>query len=102
MAGPGSVVLFEEPELSLHPPRIHDLVELIRKAVAERKCQFLVATHSRVLVDEFRDEPEVILRFRRTNEGTLVERASDVPALVEALQSSTPGDLLQSNLFNVD
>ena len=69
---------------------------------ADRKCQFLIATHSRVLVDEFRDEPEAILRFRRTKDGTCIERASDLPALLDALRASTPGDLLQSNLFNVE
>ncbi|MGC9983487.1 MAG: ATP-binding protein [Polyangia bacterium] len=96
----GTLIMVEEPELGIHPPMLHELVELIRRMVAEYECQFLLTTHSRVLVDEFRDEPDAILRFRRTKDGTLVQRASDVPALLEALESSTPGDLLQSNLFN--
>jgi hypothetical protein len=96
----GTLIMVEEPELGIHPPLLHALAELIRTMVAEYGCQFVFTTHSRVLVDEFRDEPDAILRFRRTDDGTVVERASDVPALLEALESSTPGDLLESNLFN--
>jgi predicted ATPase len=97
---PGAVLFIEEPEESIHPPAIHRLVEFLREIVHTRHTQCIVATHSRVVIDEFKDEPDAILRFSRTPSGTRVERVSDIPALVEALAASTPGDLVETNLFN--
>lgn len=99
-ARPGSLLFVEEPELSVHPQRIHDLVELLREMVCQRQCQFVLATHSRVLIDQFKDEPEAIIRFRRSEEGTTAERISDIPDLLEALRRSPPGDLVETGLFS--
>jgi predicted ATPase len=99
-AGPGSVIFLEEPEHSIHPTRLHDIVELLRRMVHEKGCQFVIATHSPVLLSEFRDEPEAILLFRRGDEGTLVTRLSDVPRLVDALRKADPGEMLSSGFFN--
>ena len=96
---PGSLLFVEEPELSVHPQRIHDLVELLREMVYQRQCQFVLATHSRVLIDQFKDQPEAIIRFRRSEDGTTAERVSDIPDLVEALRRSPPGDLVETGLF---
>ncbi|HEY3357750.1 MAG TPA: AAA family ATPase [Polyangia bacterium] len=99
-AEPGTVLFIEEPEESIHPPAIHRVVEFLREVVHARRLQCIIATHSRVVIDEFKDEPEAILRFSRTPGGSRVERVADIPALVEALAASTPGDLVESNLFN--
>lgn len=98
-AEPGSVLFLEEPERSVHPVRIHQLVELLREIVHERGCQFVLATHSRVLIDQLRDEPEAIVRFRRGSEGTEAEPITEVPDLLDALERSTPGDLVETGLF---
>jgi energy-coupling factor transporter ATP-binding protein EcfA2 len=89
-AGPGSLIFIEEPEHSIHPTRLHEIVELLRRMVQEKGCQFVIATHSPVLLTEFRDEPEAILLFRRGAEGTLVTQLSEVPRLVDALRKADP------------
>ena len=99
-AAPGALIFVEEPELSVHPRRLGDLMELFRRLASERKCQFVIATHSPVLLNELRDEPEAIVLFRRGEQGTRVRRLSDLPDLVEALNKSNPGDMLANGFFN--
>jgi predicted ATPase len=99
-AGPGQLLFIEEPEHSIHPRRLHELVDLLKELVAAKGCQFVIATHSPVLLNAFRDEPEAILLFRRSETGTKVKRLEDVPELKAALQSSPPGDMLEHGFFN--
>ncbi|RKH78168.1 hypothetical protein D7Y21_36135 [Corallococcus sp. AB045] len=99
-AEPGQLLCIEEPEQSIHPKRLRELVDLLKDLVRERGCQFIIATHSTVLLNAFRDEPEAILLFRRSDKGTRVKRLSDVPELVEALQQTPPGDLLETGAFS--
>ncbi|NNC06070.1 AAA family ATPase [Corallococcus exiguus] len=99
-AEPGQFLCIEEPEQSIHPKRLREFVDLLKDIVRERGCQFIIATHSTVLLNAFRDEPEAILLFRRSEKGTRVKRLSDVPELVEALQQAPPGDLLETGAFS--
>lgn len=94
------LVFIEEPENGIHPPAIHELVDLLRRIRRERDCQFVIATHSRTFIDQFRNEPDAILRFLRTPSGTRVDRVSDVPELMRALEDAPPGDLIEANFFN--
>ncbi|CAM3262891.1 AAA family ATPase [Corallococcus sp. ZKHCc1 1396] len=96
----GQLLCVEEPEQSIHPKRLRELVDLLKDLVRERGCQFIIATHSTVLLNAFRDETEAILLFRRSETGTRVKRLSDVPELVEALQQTPPGDLLETGAFS--
>lgn len=97
---PGQLLCIEEPEQSIHPKRLREFVDLLKDIVRERGCQFIIATHSTVLLNAFRDEPESTLLFRRSDKGTRVKRLSDVPELVEALQQAPPGDLLETGAFS--
>lgn len=102
-AAPGALLFIEEPEQSIHPRRLHDLVELFRTIVHERKCQIVIVTHSPVLLHEFKDEPEAILLFRRDEQrGTRVNKLTDFPDLMEALRSreADPGDMLINGFLN--
>jgi|GEM_PF-1173797 len=102
-AEPGAILFVEEPERSIHPQRLHDLVELMRTASHERKCQFILSTHSPVLLDAFRDEPEAIVLFRRSetpDQSTLVRRMTELPALMRALGRAQPGEMLETGLFS--
>ena len=104
------LVMVEEPEQSLHPLRIHQYVDLLRRLNAERGIQFIIATHSPVLLNEFRDEPEAILLFSRRKHGVRVRRLSDEADLMESLTSDDPGSpassapqpglMLQDGFFN--
>ncbi|MDY7226747.1 AAA family ATPase [Hyalangium rubrum] len=96
----GQLFFIEEPEQSIHPKRLRELVDLLKDIVRERGCQFVIATHSTVLLNAFRDEPEAILLFRRSETGTRVKRLSDVPELLDMLQKTPPGDLLETGAFS--
>ncbi|TAK32557.1 MAG: hypothetical protein EPO40_02410 [Myxococcaceae bacterium] len=101
-APPGALIFIEEPEQSIHPLRVRQIVDLFRRAVAARGCQFVLATHSATLLDEFRDEPEAIILLRRGPEGTLVTSIAREPRLMEALEEhhATPGELLINGFLN--
>jgi predicted ATPase len=92
LAGPGALMMVEEPEHSIHPRRLHQYVELLRRLARDRGCQFVIATHSPVLLNEFRDEPEAILLFNRSKSGTRVRKLSDVPDLAATLAERDAGD----------
>jgi predicted ATPase len=55
-----AVVAFDEPENSLHPELIRDLVELMREWSRQRQTTVLLATHSPVVLDQFREVPEQV------------------------------------------
>lgn len=97
----GGLLFVEEPEQCIHPARIHEVVDLYRSVVSKKKCQVIISTHSRVLVDEFRDEPERVCVFRRSQTGTQVRPLNALPNLKEALYNYDPGELLEAGLFDV-
>jgi len=99
-AGAGQLLFIEEPEQSIHPRRLRELVNLLKELVASKGCQFVIATHSPVLLNAFRDEPEAIVLFRRSETGTRVKRLEDIPELRKALQDAPPGEMLESGFFN--
>jgi predicted ATPase len=99
-AGSGQLLFIEEPEHSIHPRRLRELVDLLKELVASKGCQFVIATHSPVLLNAFRDEPEAIVLFRRSETGTRVKRLEDIPELRKALQDAPPGEMLESGFFN--
>jgi energy-coupling factor transporter ATP-binding protein EcfA2 len=96
------LVLLEEPERGIHPRRLADLVDLLRTLTHERGTQFVLATHSPALLDVFRDEPEAILAFRRTPQGTAVQPVSKMTDLAETLARADLGSLLANGVFNED
>ncbi|MBI5494278.1 MAG: AAA family ATPase [Deltaproteobacteria bacterium] len=95
----GGVLFIEEPENHVHPLRLRALVDMFRRAVRERGCQVLLSTHSPVLLNEFRDEADCVLLFRRSAEGTRVAPLTEVPWVREELATALPGDLMQAGFF---
>lgn len=57
-ATPKMVVGIDEIENSLHPEAIRSVLAAIRRTAEERQLHVLLATHSPVVLDEFRDDPE--------------------------------------------
>lgn len=97
---PRSLVLLEEPERGIHPRRLIELIDLLRTLVHEQQNQFVLATHSPVLLNSFRDEREAVLVFRRGPRGTVVRRLADMPELADTLDRADPGELLANGVFN--
>lgn len=64
---PASLVLIEEPENGLHPARVKEVMQILRKL--SETTQVLLATHSPLVINELNDD-EVTLVTRNEAEGT--------------------------------
>lgn len=89
-----AVLLFDEPEVSLHPWAISVLARAIRRASAEWGKQVFVATHSPVLISQF--EPEDILVARVEQGGARYDRLSQIEEIKDLLAEYAPGSLYMS------
>jgi predicted ATPase len=96
-AGPGQLLFIEEPEQYIHPIRLLELTDLLREMSTSKGSQFVLTTYSPVLLNAFRDEPESIVLFRRSETGTRVKNLEKILELKDALP---PGDLLAQGFFN--
>ena len=82
-----SILLLEEPELSLNAGIVSQLATLISKMQRSRRRQIFVSTHSDALLTEPGIDGREVLLLTPTKEGTTVKIASDIDevrALLEA------------------
>jgi len=82
-----SLLLLEEPELSLHTEVVRVLSPLIYRVQRQRKRQILISTHSPELLSDRGIDGGEVLVLRPGNEGTEVEVAKDMPAIRSLLES---------------
>lgn len=68
----GHVILFDEPEESLHPSWQNRLVPILRKCAKDNDCQFIIATHSPQIISAARKEEIRILK--RNDKGVVQAR----------------------------
>jgi predicted ATPase len=87
---PPPLVCIEEPDLGLHPDMIPELAKLLVDASA--RMQVIVTTHSDRLVEEFSDQPEVVLVCEKEN-GASTFRRLDAKQLAAWLQEYSLGQL---------
>jgi hypothetical protein len=73
-----TLIAVEEPERGVHPRRLHEVLDAFRR-VSNGGTQIVLTTHSPIVLDAFRDEPERVLVFDRDDSGTRVSRLSDNP-----------------------
>jgi predicted ATPase len=69
---PSPLICIDEPELGLHPDVLPTLADLFREA--SERSQFIVTTHSDVLVDAMTDTPEAVLVCEKGEEGSVIRR----------------------------
>ena len=76
----------EEPENYVHPTALQSFVEYLRRGQA--RVQFIVTTHSPLLLD-YLDDPGAVRIVRRTDDGaTTVDEPGDKENIRTALQQS--------------
>ena len=95
----GSLVLIDEPELSLHPEWQVKYVDLLAKTFARYEgCHFVVATHSPLVISELPSHADVISldKERLQSAEELVGQSSDF-LLAEAFDFPTGGNLYVKN-----
>lgn len=88
-------VLFDEPELGLHPYALTLLASLFQQA-AQQNRQVIVSTQSAQLLNEF--APEDVIVVERTR-GESVFRRLESAQLSEWLEEYTLGELWQKNVL---
>jgi predicted ATPase len=91
---PPSTMLFDEPELGLHPYALGVLAGLLKQAAT--RTQIIVSTQSAALHDHF--EPEDVIVVDRENGASTFKRLKRAE-LKEWLAQYSLGELWQKNVF---
>ena len=97
-----NLIGIEEPENYVHPTALSSFVEHLRNARA--RIQFMVTTHSPLLLD-YLNEPEAVrVVRRRDSEGTTVLQQENSDGIRRALDASgfSLGELYQTRGFGAD
>ena len=76
----------EEPENYIHPSALSAFVEYLRDS--QNRVQFMVTTHSPLLLDLMDDPGAVCVVQRRDGEGTAVHREANPDGVRNALNAS--------------
>ena len=82
-----SILLLEEPELSLNAGIVSRIAALISKMQRARRRQVFVSTHSDALLTEQGIDGTEVLLLTPAKEGTEVVRASDISAVESLLRN---------------
>ncbi len=93
---PPATMVFDEPELGLHPYALTLLANLLQQAAKRTAQQVIVSTQSAQLVNEF--EPEDVIIVERI-QGESVFRRLESAKLSGWLEDYTLGELWQKNVF---
>jgi len=93
-----SLILFDEPEISLHPHALAVFAKAVKLAIQEWNKQVFIATHSPVLISQF--EPENILAAETSKSGqTIMKRVSEIPEIKDLLSEYATGSLYMAELI---
>jgi hypothetical protein len=86
------VVIIDEPELHLHPSLQERLLEYMRDQVSNGKVQFVLATHSPVLINEARSDELFMLTMQQPIESyNQLQPVTGPPERLEAIRSISGG-----------
>lgn len=92
-----SLLLLEEPELSLHAGIVQKLAALLYRIQRKKNRQTLISTHSTDLLSDEGIGGEEVLLLTPTKEGTKVEVASSILEMVSLLRAgSSVGEVVIS------
>jgi len=93
-----SLILFDEPEISLHPHALAVFAEAVRFATASWNKQVFIATHSPVVISQF--DPEDILAAEVAESGqTIMRRVSEIEEIGDLLDQYATGSLYMAEMI---
>jgi predicted ATPase len=87
-----SLIMFDEPETSLHPHAIAELAKAIEEATAQWQKQVMVATHSPVLMSQFAPDSVVMVEPGEHGEAKF-RRVSQIAEISDLLEEYALGSL---------
>lgn len=93
----GGVVAIDEPETALHPEAIRRMLQCMEDYATKNQLRVAFATHSPVVLDHFKSEPQRVFVMQR-GESTLPVRLDELHA-PEWLRQFSLGDLYTANDF---
>ena len=85
-----SLLLVEEPENGLHPSRIRDVMEILRK-ISETTAQVVIATHSPLVINEMK--PSEVTVVTRDDSGTRCKPIGETPGFADRSKVYALGEL---------
>ena len=91
-----SILLFDEPETSLHPWALAVFAKAVKEAATRWKKQVFLATHSPVLISQF--EPQDILVAEVCGDRARFERLDKMEQIKDLLKDYAAGSLYMSDL----
>ena len=91
-----SVLLFDEPETSLHPWAVAVFGEAVKAAAEQWNKQIFLATHSPVLISQF--EPQDTLVAEIEDGRARFDRLSDLEEIQDLLEDYAAGSLYMSEM----
>ncbi|HEY9848395.1 MAG TPA: AAA family ATPase [Leptolyngbyaceae cyanobacterium] len=93
-----SLILFDEPEISLHPWSLAVFAKAVKLATEKWNKQVFIATHSPVLISQF--EPENILAAEVDEIGrTVMKRVSEIEGIQDLLEEYATGSLYMAEMI---
>ena len=93
-----SIIIFDEPETSLHPHAISIFAEAVKQATGEWNKQVMIATHSPVLLSQF--PAKNILAGEMDEQGrTTLRRVSDIESIQDLLENYAAGSLYMAEVL---
>jgi predicted ATPase len=92
-----SIMLFDEPEQSLHPWAIAVLAKAIKSAASEHHKQVIIATHSPVLMSQFETKDCLAVELERGR--TRLKRVSEIEGIGDLLEQYATGSLYMSEVI---
>ena len=91
---PKSIVLIDEPEISLHPEWQIQYVSLLKKIFQKYEgCHFILASHSHYLVSDLENSTSSIVSFKKSN--------VDEKPIVEVLPYETYAWSAENIIYNI-
>ena len=87
-----SLLLFDEPDTSLHPHALAVFAEAVREAAQQWNRQVFLATHSPVLISQF-EPSDVVVAEAGEDRSTTLRRVSEIAELHDLIDQYSVGSL---------
>jgi predicted ATPase len=93
-----SLILFDEPEISLHPHALAIFAKAVNLACTEWNKQIFIATHSPVVISQF--DPMDIVAAEITISGqTILQHLNDIEGIADLLDQYAAGSLYMAEMI---